>query len=607
MTIRRFTLFAILAVLAAAAALAQQVSFGLVPPRNVVQGRNFALTFRVTNGDANAPAAPQLKGCTLLFGPATSTMQSTEIINGRMTTSSSVDFSYTYRADEPGVVDVPEVSVSAGGKTLRSRAAQFRILPGEEPSGNSGGGRPQAAPDYDGVQASSPGRVSADDLLVRVSFSKSTVYEQEPVVATIKVYTKYDISSFMPTTQPAFEGFLTEELPVSMETTLENYNGKNYHTAVLKRLLLYPQKSGKLSVNTGKYDVTIVQYETINMGFFRTQHPVERQITTSSNAATLTVRPLPEPRPAGFSGAVGTFSVSTALEPELMRTNEASVYSYIVKGTGNIKYLSEPGLQFPAGIDAYTPKTDINASVVGGSNMSGTFRTDYTIVPQEVGNFTIEGQPFVYFNPAEEKYVTVDVPPTPIKVLRGTGAPADVRQNEINTGIEDILHISPSDSGRQTGPRTFVFRSATYWILFGAVVALLVIAAVAYRREIRLRADVSGRRLAKAGRVASKRLRVAREAMNAKQNDRFYATLAQALWGYISDKLSISASQLTRDNVADKLHAYGIGDEAAAAVIAVLDECEMARFTPSHSDSEVAELYNRASAAIKNIEDVKKR
>lgn len=605
MTAKRFILFAFILV-TALCAVAQQVSFGLVPPRNVVQGRNFALTFRVTNGDANPPSAPKLKGCTLLFGPATSTMQSTEIINNRMTTSSSIDFSYTYRADEPGTVEVPEVTVTSNGKTLRSRAASFQILPDDSPRGGNGGGQAPAQ-DYDGVSASSPGRISADDLLVRVSFSKSSVYEQEPVVATIKVYTKYDISSFMPTTQPAFEGFLTEELPVSMETSIEHYNGTNYHTAVLKRLLLYPQKAGKLSVNSGKYDVTLVQYETVNMGFFRTQRPVEKNVTTSSNAATLNVKPLPEPRPAGFSGAVGQFSVSTTLEPELMRTNEASVYSYIVKGTGNIKYLSEPAVQFPAGIDAYTPKTDVTANVVGGTNMSGTYRTDFTIVPQEVGSFTIEGVPFVYFDPSADKYVTIDVPSTPIKVLRGTSAPVDVRQNELNTGIDDILHIKSSASEGQHKSRSFIYEKAGYWWAYVAVLMLLVLAVVLYRRQLRLRSDVSGRRLAKAGRVATKRLREARAAMNSHRSDEFYAALAKALWGYISDKLSISASQLTRDNVAEKLHAYGLSDADTDNVLRVLDECEMARFTPQHSDAEIASLYDSASAAIKNIEDVKKR
>ncbi len=603
MSIKRFTLFLLLAV-CTLGAFAQQASFALVPPRNVVQGRNFALTFRLSDGDANPPAAPQLEGCTLLYGPAMSTMQSTQIINGRMSTSSSIDFSFTYRADTPGTVDVPEVSVSCEGRTLKSRSASFQILPGDNPSQSHGG---QTAPRADDPSTQTPSRVSSDDLLVRVSFSKNSVYEQEPVVATIKVYTKYDISSFMPTTQPAFEGFLCEELPVNLETSMEHYNGQNYHTAILKRLLLYPQNAGKLSVNSGKYDVTIVQYETVNMGFFRTQRPVEREITTSSNAASLMVKPLPQPRPAGFSGAVGQFSVSTKLEPELMRTNEASVYSYIVKGRGNIKYLAEPAMQFPAGIDAYTPKTDINANITaGGSNMSGTFTTNYTIVPQEVGNFTIEGVPFVYFDTDKNEYVTIDVKDTPIRVLRGNSPSATPQQTISDKTIEDILHIKTSDEEPQSHQVEYTFNSTIYWLAYVLVVVILILLAVVYRRNIRLQADVAGRKLAKAGRVATKRLREARTAMSAHDSDKFYASLAKALWGYISDKLSISASQLTRDNVDEKLHAYGLSDEATHQMLEVLDQCEMARFTPSHSEAEMAVLYDKAAAAIKNIEDVKK-
>ena len=591
-------------------AMGQQASFSLIQPRNVIEGRNFSLTFRLADGEANPPAAPQLDGCTLLYGPSTSTMQSTQIVNGRMTSSYSVDFTFMYRADKAGTVKVPEVSVSSNGQTLRSRAATFQILPGDSNAQGQGGARQSARPAVspDDPSTQTPGNISASDLLVRVSFSKSSVYEQEPVVATIKVYTKYDISSFMVTTQPAFEGFLCEELPVTLETSMEHYNGQNYHTAVLKRLLLYPQKAGALSVNSGKYDVTIVQYEQVNMGFFRTARPVEREVTTSSNAATLQVKALPEPRPAGFSGAVGRFSVSTALEPELMRTNEASVYSYIVKGTGNIKYLSDPDVQFPAGIDTYTPKNDINAVVTaGGTNMSGTFRTDFTIVPQEVGNFTIEGTPFVYFDLESHKYETINVPDMPIRVLRGNSAAAAPQQTAIDHKIEDILHIKPTELAKQNTELSYTYNKTFYWLLYVLVVLVFVGVVFVYRRQIRLDADVAGRKLAKAGSVATKRLKSARAEMQAGHTDAFYQSLAKALWGYISDKLNIAPSQLTRENVAGKLEAYGLSAEQTKGVLEVLDECEMARFTPQHSQEEVAGLYDKATAAIKNIEDVKKR
>lgn len=591
--------------IAAIAAMGQ--TFSIVPPRNVIEGRNFNITFRLSDGEANAPAAPQLDGCTLLYGPTTSTMQSAQIIGGKMTSSYSIDYSFVYRADKAGDVEVPSVSVTSSGKTLKSSPAKFKILPADRPQGSASQSQ-QNGVHADDVSTQTPGRVSADDLLVRVFFSKNSVYEQEPVVATIKVYTKYDISSFLVTTQPAFEGFLTEELPVNLETSMEHYNGQNYHTAVLKQLLLYPQRSGKLSVNSGKYDVTIVQYETVNMGFFRTQRPVEREITTSSNAASINVLPLPEPRPAGFNGAVGTFSVETKLDTELLRTNEAAIYSYIIKGRGNIKYLNEPTVQFPAGIDTYTPKTDISANVVGGgSNMSGTYTTDFTFVPQEVGNFTIDGEPFVYFNPDTKKYETIDVPDTPIRVLKGNSAAASVQQTEIDNTIDDILHIKPIKAGDQQATVEYHFQSSFYWLMYALVVLIMVGIVIVYRRHIRLEADVAGRKLAKASRVAVKRLKVAKGHMDRHENDKFYASLAGALWGYLSDKLSIPASQLTRDNISSKLEAYGLDAEKTRDILDILDQCEMARFTPVHSDDEIAEMYAKASAAINSIENAKKR
>lgn len=601
---KRF-LFILLLIATAFSAVAQQPSFSLVQPRNVVEGRNFRLTFRLSDGEANPPSAPELDGCTLLYGPATSTMQSTQIVNGRMSSSSSIDYSFTYRADKAGTVSVPTVTVQCNGKALSSRAATFQILPPDRNSSPQSGGHRQ--PD-DVTPAGTSAQISADDLLVRVFFSKNSVYEQEPVVATIKVYTKYDISSFMVTTQPVFEGFLTEELPVNLETSIEHYNGQNYHTAVLKRLLLYPQKAGTLSVNSGKYDVTIVQYEQVNMGFFGTaSRPIERNVTTSSNAATLQVKALPQPQPANFCGAVGSFSVQTMLEPELMRTNEASTYSYIVKGTGNIKFLTPPTVEFPAGIDTYTPKTDISASLIGGgTNMSGTFRTDYTIVPQEVGNFVIKGVPFVYFDIESGAYKTAEVSDMPIKVLRGNGNAPAVSQTDIDETIDDILHIRRSDASRQAAEIHYTFRSPVYWSLYILALVALVGILFVYRRNIRLEADVAGRRLAKAGRVASKRLKESKTYLDSRKNDLFYAALAKALWGYISDKLSIAPSQLTRDNVADKLAAYGLGKEATAEVLDVLDRCEMARFTPNDSDTEASDIYSKAESAIKSIEDVKK-
>lgn len=600
----RIALLSILTTLFALGAAAQ-ASFKVIPPGNVVEGRKFSLTFRLTNADANAPKAPQLDGCTLLYGPSVSTMQSTEIVNGRMSSTSSVDYSFIYSADKAGTVKVPAVSVNAGGNSVSSQPVSFKILPPDRNHPQSQ--RPQGRPmhgEADVAEASQ--RISPDDLLIRISFNKTRVYEQEAVIATIKVYTTNDIAQIMPKKQPVFEGFLSEELPVTLQPETEHYNGRNYTTAVLKRCLLYPQKSGKLTVSSGQYDVVVRTYETVNMGYFVTRRPVQQTVTTNSNQAVLTVEALPEPRPAGFDGAVGSFSVSTELNPEALRTNEAATYSYIVRGTGNIKYLSTPDIDFPAGMDRYTPKTDIDAAV-SGSDMTGTFRVDYTIVPQEPGKFTIPARPFIYFSPSEGKYVTLGTKAYDVNVARGAATSvAGVEQRAIDNTITDIRHIHQSPS---TTPQrgAMAFHSPLYWAAYVLVVLLLVGAIFSYRRTLRLRADIGGRRLARANRVALKRLRSARSFMSNGRNDEFYQELSRAMWGYVSDKLGIAPSQLLRDNIASRLHEYGADDESTQRVIDVLDECEQARFTPDHSAAEVSALYDRAASAIKDLEGVKRK
>lgn len=581
-----------------------QTSFKVISPGNVIAGRNFSLTFRLSNGQANAPKAPELKGCDLLYGPSVSTMSSSQYINGQMSSSTSIDYTYMYRAKEPGKVTVPEVTVNSGGKNLTSNSVSFEILPPDRQTQSQG--QQSSSPQVSAVDPTThrPGNVSPNDLFVRVSFSKAHVMEQEAVMATIKVYTKYSITSFLVTQQPLFDGFLSEELPVNLEVNLENYNGQNYNTAVLKRLLLYPQKSGKLTVNSGKYDITIQQFELVNMGFFTTQRPIERQVTTESNMASIQVTPLPEPKPVGFDGAVGSFTVSTDLQPELLRTNEAALYTYTIKGTGNIRYLKQPDVKFPSSIDRYTPKTDIDARIVG-TNTTGTYKVDYTIVPQEAGKVVIPATPFVYYDLDKKEYVTLDTRSYELNVAKGSSTSSVVEQREIDKTMHDILHIKSSGNHSQHKEISHVFYNIFYWIAFVVAIAILIAIAIVYRRRLKFNADIKGRKHAKANKVVNKRLKAARAYMNAHENDKFYAELAKAMWGYISDKLSIAPSQLLRDNIASQLKAYGAADQTVDQVLTVLDECEMARFTPHHSDQEVAKLYDEAVASIRSLEGVK--
>ena len=591
----------ILAFLAFALAAAAQVKFSLVNPRPTYEGQRFTITFRLSNATASAPKAPEIPNCTLLYGPSTSTMQSTQIINGQMSSSSSVDYTFTYRADKASTVTIPAVSVDVDGKKLSSSTAQLTIYAADkapqqqQPSHRIG--------DPTTSQRTNTASFSADDMFVRISLNRSSVYEQEAIVATVKVYTRREISSFQITSQPTFEGFLSEELNVDNSTQVENYNGKEYYTAMLKRCIIYPQKSGTLTINSGKYDVTLVDYDIVSNGFFQTRRPVEKHVTTQSNTATVKVLPLPEPKPASFNGAVGNFSASVELKPEQLRTNETSAYIINITGTGNIKYLKAPTLDLPASIDQYTPKTDIKADFTG-SDMKGSYSINFTLVPQDPGTFDIPARQFTYFNPQDKQYHSIDLNGFTMKVAQGASVSSSVEQKAINKSVTDIRHIRPI--GKLSHDLNYTYRSGIYWLLYILAATALIAIFFIYRRHLKLNADVRGRKLARANKQANRRLKEARAAMAAHQSEKFYAELNRAMWGYLSDKLGIPASQLLRDNISSQLTEYGLGTEAVDGTITVLDECEMARFTPEHSDSEMQSLYEKAVAVIKSIENVKK-
>ncbi|MCM1020724.1 MAG: BatD family protein [Muribaculum sp.] len=591
----------ILVILALIATMAQnvasQTSFTLIPPRNVIEGNKFNLTFRLKNGETNIKA-PQLDGCTLMYGPTTSMMSNYSWTNGKEERSTTVDYSFIYRADKSGTVTIPEVTVTVGKTSYTSKSATFKILPPDQ----SSSGQPQG----NDVQSSAPA-VNANDVLIRILLNKSHAFEQEAILCTIKLYTKHSISSFLPTVQPAFDGFLIEEVPVSPTLNeVEHYNGQNYMTAILKQCIIYPQKSGKLTINSGKYDVTVVQYERVG-GFWGGNRQIERQIKTSSNSASINISPLPQPQPAGFNGAVGHFTIDSKLRTSVFRTNEAASLVYTIKGTGNIKYLKEPAIDFPSEFEQYQPQTDINTHV-SGANVTGTQTIDYTFVPQSVGKFTIGADKFVYFNPDSKEYVTLTTPSYDISVSQGvtsTSSAVVANKQTIATKNTDILHIKLGNLNLAKN-HTFIYNSWWYWPLYIILTVALIVIVWLYGKRMRRNADIQGRRLAKAGKVARKRLKLAADFMKRHDNDHFYEEILRALWGYLGDKLQLPASQLTRDNIAQELTKYGASQQLIDRFLGIIDDCEMARYSPDKSDARNEELYESAVKAMDGLENTRR-
>ncbi|MDE7475935.1 MAG: BatD family protein, partial [Duncaniella sp.] len=502
-------------------------------PTRVYEGQRFPVTFRLTNADGSDLKVSQINGCTLLYGPSVSTSQSYQVVNGKASSTSATEYTYYYKADKAGNFTIPSASVLADGKRYSTKAVTFTVY--DAATANTPAS--QRPVDVDDVDTQAAGRrVGNDDVFVRIILSKSSAYEQEAIGCTIKLYTKYSISSFLPTRQPAFDGFLIQE--VDLQPTLnqmETYNGQNYMTAVLKKCIIFPQKSGKLTINSGNYDISVVQYDNVNMGMFQVRQPKEAKIKVNSNSASIDIRPLPQPQPEGFTGAVGKFSIDSRLVGNSFRTNDPATLIYTIRGTGNVKYVKEPVIDFPTEFEQYTPKSDIEAEV-HGNDVSGSMTVEYTFVPQSVGDFTIGSDKFVYFDPQTKDYVTLTTPSYNIKVAKGVSAPvSSTDQKEVENKNSDIRHIYLGDKAPQKEHRIVVLQT-WYWMLYLVLLAVAVVLFAVNRRNARLNADVIGRRTAKASKVARRRLKAAESFMKAGDSDKFYEEMLRALWGYLSDK-----------------------------------------------------------------------
>ncbi|MCM1076434.1 MAG: BatD family protein [Bacteroides sp.] len=595
---KRFILFILLTVIVGMTAMQAQVSFTVKPPTRVYEGQRFPVTFRLTNAEGSDLRVSQINGCTLLYGPSISTSQSYQVSGGHATSTSATEYTYYYKADKAGNFTIPAATIMADGKRLSTKAVNFTIH--DLATANTPAS--QRPVDVDDVDTQTSGRkVASDDVFVRIILSKSSAYEQEAIGCTIKLYTKYSISSFLPTRQPAFDGFLIQE--VDLQPTLnqvETYNGQNYMTAVLKKCIIFPQKSGKLTINSGNYDISVVQYDNVNMGMFQVRQPKEAKIQVNSNSASINILPLPQPQPEGFTGAVGKFSVDSRLVGNSFRTNDPATLIYTIRGTGNIKYVKEPEIDFPTEFEQYTPKSDIEADV-HGNEVSGSMTIEYTFVPQSVGDFTIGSDKFVYFDPQTKDYVTLKTPTYNIKVAKGLSSPSvTTDQKDVENKNSDIRHIYLGDKNPDKEHRLVVLQS-WYWILYIVLVIAMIVLIALNRRNARMNADVIGRKNAKASKMARRRLKTAEGFMKSGDSDKFYEEMLRAIWGYLSDKLSMPVSQLSRDNISATLASKGYSEESAVGIVSVLDDCEMARYTPD-SSSKMDSVYERGVNAINQLE-----
>lgn len=596
-----FLLFTILAAWQVKAA--DKVRFVAEAADVVVSGDQVRLVFTVNSQDIKDFRAPSIKGFDVLMGPSRSQQSSIQIINGKRTSNSSTAFTYILLAGSPGTYTIPAASVEVNGEKVFSNAISIKVLPQDQNSGNSGNNGGGSASSSRSQAAGS--RISANDLFITATASKTTVHEQEAILLTYKVYTVVNLRQLYGK-MPDLKGFHTQEVELPQQKTFNK--GRNYNTTVWSQYVLFPQQTGKLEIPSITFDGVVAQ-QTVSDdpfdAFFNGGGYVEVKKKITTPKVVINVQPLPA-KPAGFSGAVGEFKLASSINATDVKTNDAVTIKLTLSGTGNMKLIGTPEVKFPQDFEIYDPKVTDDYKLTN-SGLTGTKTFEYLAIPRHAGNFTIPAVEFTYFDLKSNSYKTLKTEAYNLKVAKGQGNADQVISDFTNKESvkmlgKDIRFIKLGDSSlRPKGD--FFFGTVGYYLCYLIPLLLFVVFAVIYRQKALENANVAKVKTKKANKVATRRMKLAGKLLAENKKNEFYDEVLKALWGYISDKLSIPVSQLSKDNIEAELTNYGVQEALIAEFIGVLNECEYARYAPGNENEAMDKVYSASVEVISKMEN----
>lgn len=595
---RRGILLGLFSMLATIVLQAQSPTFTAYVNQNPIEvGDRFKLTFELTNAKGNI-TPPSLVDFQVLFGPATS--QSYQFVNGQ--SSSSLSYTYTLMALKEGDYTIESAKAETEDGTLTTKPLVIKVIKasGQTQSSNNTARQSQQQQFKNNNRTQqAQGETNVDtrgnqNIFVRIELNKNRVYEGEGVKASYVLYSRYNAVELGEFATPSLTGFYSQEVKSdnnSWDPNPATINGMRYRRATLKELILYPQQFGTIKIDP--IDMSCV----VNRSFFNPGTSVR----IKSNSPTLTVKRLLSPQPGNFSGFTGNFKATASVSNNSVPANEAITLKVKITGTGNLSLIQAPKINFPDDFEVYDPKVN-NKFKTTGTGTSGTKEFEYLVIPRYEGQYELAAFDFVYFNPSQNKYVTEKMGPFSFTISKGSGnnqGPSVVMSNKSDVQLlgKDIRYIKYETELRAKNKQ--FYNSVLFWFLllipvFGVIVSYLLL-----RKQRAELSDVKGTKKKKANKLIAKQLAHAKSLLN-DDDKAFYEALFKGINQYLSDKLAINPAELTKENIKAKLTTEGAGEQEAAAVINVLDQCEMARFAPVSGTSK-NELFEAISNTIATI------
>ena len=590
------------------------VTFKTICKKQVSVGEQFQVSYEL-NGDGKDFKTPNFTNFEIIGGPFTSTSSSVQIINGSVSRTNTQTFSFHLRAIKEGVFTIPSASVTVDKKKITSEPCEINVI--ASASGSSS---------YNGATNNtniSKNNTTAKEVFLKATPNKKKVYQGEQILLTYNIYYTIPISQLSVSKSPSYSGFWTKDITEndgSLQQSSTVIDGQQYNVATIQEIVLFPQKTGNLIIDP--LDLTclaqIRQQRKRTQGYDPFEDFFGDIMGTSytnvrkdikSQPITIEVEPLPTAnKPESFQGAVGQFTFTSKIDKSELKVNEAFTLTLTVSGKGNIELLELPKPVFPPDFEVYDPKisTTVKNNALG---IYGSKKGEYIIIPRVSGDFTLDDIEFSYFNPSLKKYETLKSDLHTIQVQKDASSSNSgiytPGQADIKYLGSDIRHINASDNALSITGATF-FLSPLYIVIIIIMVVTFVIILVVYKRINKFNKNQVLVKNKQATKIAKKRLNNAHTYLINNNQNSFYEEFSQALWGYISDKLNISRSQLSMESVKEIMLSKEVSEEIVNEFIDLLNNCEFARFAPGDPSKKMDELYQKGIELITKAEKILK-
>lgn len=571
---------------------------------SIPQNVQFQVYFTFDGEDVNKVrnfSPPNFSGFRILSGPNQSSNMT--FINGKV--SASLTYSYILVGTDIGDFTIGTASVEYDGKRYQTEPIKLSVVKGNPTAQNN---------------QQSDVNVSEEELsknvFIRAFADKRSVFQGEQVTVEYKLYTKLNISSPQISKLPSYNGFWSEELePIrNINFNVEMFEGERYRVATLKRVALFPTKSGELEVTPFELTIPVLIRrktnqrslfdEFFNDSFFGRTETIEYQ--AKSNKLKINSKPLPtNDVPESFEGAVGEFDFKAVVNETNVKMNDPVNLNIQITGTGNIKLLNVPKFNIPAGFEQYDPKT--NETITNRNIISGTKIFEYLLVPRVSGERKIGPIEFSYFSPSKGRYITQSSPEFVINIERVEGftetAVNGFSKEDVRLLNEDIRFIKTSQFELER-IEDYEILGNWFWMALVFPAAFLIVIIAVRNKQEKLSANIDLLKYQKAEKEARKKLKEAKKALEKSDTLKFYNEVSKALYGYLQDKLSISQSEFTIESAVSKLTSKNVNEELVNSVKEISDKCEFARFAPKKDTSEeLNTFYERVVKTIVKVED----